>query len=412
MRLFGRAKDEGLSFAPADEPPWLIALFAIVLGAFAALALAGIDLGPARVPFLVPMGTALAAAFVVGKLRGEHSVEIYGDGRDRRMLVWSGREYREMRLSELASVEREPGGVGAPPVLTLIDVHGMSLTLPLARWQGEERLLDAIGAAAAESGASGSVGAPVPVRKPSWITPAKVVLTVAAFAALVVLVNTYADDPRSGSPRAVTPERVAETRGLSTSPFFASPGCDVYVVPLDRPSAARVAEISQTVWGLSLPACTTTSYAFAPAALDEGRGQLDTSLLLGGLRNGFRAVWGNRRSTILGITEHDLFNSGDRRLRFVFGTAYHDRIPQAFAVISTARMGSGADGRRHLASMVVRYLGFYHYGLPASSERSSPLYRSINGLGDLDRMRPQLGDPPPSTAELMAARERYVAQGR
>ncbi|MGH3134471.1 MAG: hypothetical protein ACRDNY_12160 [Gaiellaceae bacterium] len=77
-------------------------------------------------------------------------------------------------------------------------------------------------------------------------------------------------------------------------------------------------------------------------------------------------------------------------------------------MISTARMGSGEDRFQRLETMTMRYLGFLYFGFPPSPEPDSALYETILGLPDLDRMRPQYSDPPPTDAELRAARERFL----
>ena len=60
--------------------------------------------------------------------------------------------------------------------------------------------------------------------------------------------------------------------------------------------------------------------------------------------------------------------------------------------------------------MALRYLGFFHYGLSASSDAESVLGPTILDLGDIDRMQPELSDPPPTHEELRAARERVLAE--
>jgi hypothetical protein len=40
--------------------------------------------------------------------------------------------------------------------------------------------------------------------------------------------------------------------------------------------------------------------------------------------------------------------------------------------------------------LVSKYIGLLHYGLPASADPSSPMYDSILGPADLDRMKERL----------------------
>ena len=73
-------------------------------------------------------------------------------------------------------------------------------------------------------------------------------------------------------------------------------------------------------------------------------------------------------------------------------------------MISTARMGDGDDLARRLQTMAVRQAGLGYFGLELDRKPRSALYGTIRSREDLDRMAPQLGDPPLSQLELRHAR--------
>ena len=405
MRLFGKRKekDDNFELTVAAHPPWALAGFAIVLGLFGAAAAAGVAFPPARYPILLPVGVALVAMWVVGRIRPESSLAVAEHGGRKEVILWSTGRSERIDLNDLASVSREPEG--DPPALTLTELHGAHMTIPLGVWTDEDRLLLEVEEAARKAGASGTAGSPVPVHKPGWIGPARIGIGLAMLIPLAVIVSA---SPGRGVED-VTRERLERTEGVSTSPLAGITGCDIYVVPLDRPSELRVSDLARTLARkLPVSVCPTPSLAFDKNALDEGREQLDAWHLIRDLKGRLQIVFGNRQSTVVGVTEMDLFSSNDRSLSFTFGSAYHDSIPQGIAALSTARMGDGEDRDRRLETMAMRYIGFNHFGLAESSDKSSALYPSIRGRGDLDRMRPEFSDPPPTDAELQDARVRFL----
>lgn len=413
MRLWRRSKDEGaLTFTAAAEPPWAAVCFAVVFLLFAALTLAGVDLplGVKAVPLLlvIPVGAALVLSWVVGRRTTKGNVDVFDTDDGRELRLFDGRQAEGIRLSELASVSREQEGEA--PALTLTDLRGASVTIPLGIWANEDRLLELIELAMKDTGASGTVGPSVPVHTPAWIMPVRIAGVLVSGVSLLVLLDGL--PPRGGERvERVTPGRIEETRGRTTQPFAGSRPCNVYVVPMDRPSEERANDVSRSLaQRLSLVPCAMPSFAIDVQALDSAREQLDAPFLAGKLSEQFLAVWDDRPSAVIGITEHDQFSSGDPGLRFVFGSAFRNNL-QGFAAISTARMGSGEGRQRRLETMAMRYVGLYYFGLELSSDRSSALYHTIRSRGDLDRMRPEFSDPPPSDIDLRAARARYLASG-
>ncbi len=408
MRLW-RRRDTGqvLELTPAARPPVELACLAFAFGLAAALVVSGVDLPFGPLAVLLPLAAAIALAWVVGRLRGERSVEVI-DGLDGRELRYRrGRDAERVVLAELSSVSREPEG--EPPVLTLTDLRGATVAVPLGVWTDELRLLDEVDSAATAAGASGVAGLPVDVRRPGWVVPARIALAAVAFASAVVLVGGIPDEE---PVERVTPERIAASAGSTQSPFAGSLPCTVYVVPLDRASQEHANEISRRLaMGLPVQPCAvSSSLALDTRALDLERGQLDASALTGGLRDLFVAEHGERTSTVVGVTEHDLYSSASPEDRFAFGFSLRDdEHRRGFSVISTARMGSGDDLARRLQTMAVRYVGLGYFGLELGRERASALYETIRSRSDLDRMSPQLGDPPLTESELRQARARFLA---
>jgi hypothetical protein len=210
----------------------------------------------------------------------------------------------------------------------------------------------------------------------------------------------------------VTRDRVRSTAGVTGQPFADSPACGIYVVPLDAPSKPRARALTPVLARKTRQrVCTTPSMYLDPRLVDDQRPQLDAALTFSTLAQAFRSVRPYRTSTILGVTELDLFSSHRPEWRFVFGFAGTVDIPQGYGIISTARMGSGTDRARRLETMAMRYVGFYYFGLPESTDPRSALYPSILGLDDLDRMQPQFSSPPPTAAALRAARTRFLDGG-
>jgi len=404
-----RRKAEGeLTFTAAAEPPWPGACFAGVLGLFAVLVVAGVNLPPEVFPFLIPMGAALALTWVVGKRTSRGNVDVFDGGSGREIRLWDGRRAAGVQLHELASVSREQEG--EPPALTLTDLCGSSVTIPLGLWAQEDRMLEVIDHARKETGASGGVGHPVHVHKPAWIAPARIAFLLIIAASIVTVVSQLPQDESEPSAELVTPARIAETAGRPTSPFAGSRPCNVYVVPLDRPSEERANDLARALAErVSLLPCAMPSAAIDPQALDAGRAQLDGAALAVDLFDLFVAEWEDRPSTVVGITEHDLFSSEERGPSFVFGASFGNDALQGFGVISTARMGTGDGLERRLETMAMRYVGLYYFGLETSEDASSALYHTIMSRDDLDRMRPQFADPQPSDLDLRQARARYLA---
>jgi predicted Zn-dependent protease len=211
---------------------------------------------------------------------------------------------------------------------------------------------------------------------------------------------------------AVTAERVELTLGATAQPFAAGRSCDVYVVPVDASSGELAGRLARALPGrVPVEACPTPSFRLDPSAVDHRREQLDAVIVADQLARAFQDTRGITPATILGVTALDMYSSAFTSDPFDFGAAKQFRQQnQGFAVVSTARMGSGEERFTRLETMAMRYLGLLHFSLPESSSPTSALVPSVRTLEDLDRLEPRFSDPQPSNAELVAARNELLSR--
>ena len=93
-------------------------------------------------------------------------------------------------------------------------------------------------------------------------------------------------------------------------------------------------------------------------------------------------------AVVIGLVTTDLY----LRERTDWAWAFGLRAEGRFAVVSTARMswplGLASDGRTmsRLRKMVTKDIGLMYFGLSASDDSHSVLYRNVDGVDDLDRM--------------------------
>ncbi len=238
---------------------------------------------------------------------------------------------------------------------------------------------------------------------------------VVAVVVLVVVIGGLAllldrDPPDPGVP-SVTGERVETTLGATIQPFAADRACDVYVVAIDSASESEAKRLARAVERrATVRACPTSSFRLDSAALDIRREQLDGVVVADQLSLAFQQARGITPTTVLGVTALDMYSSTFASDPFDFGVAKQFPQKQGFAVVSTARMESGEDRFRRLETMAMRYVGLLYFGLPESAISNSALGPAPRSLEDLDRLRPQLADPPPSNAELDALRKEFLSQ--
>jgi predicted Zn-dependent protease len=126
--------------------------------------------------------------------------------------------------------------------------------------------------------------------------------------------------------------------------------------------------------------------------VDWLRGQVDASTLIDHMVLLFPDVYFDSQAVHIGLTPLDLYDGEDTHFRYVFGVKRTPENPQA--VISTFRMnpetyGLPPDDELLLSrtrKMLTKYIGLLYYELPTSSDPESPLFDSILGPNDLDRM--------------------------
>jgi hypothetical protein len=175
-------------------------------------------------------------------------------------------------------------------------------------------------------------------------------LPVAIFLAVLAvnLVGSFAGAEKS---HGVTPEDIQRTSGLTGYPFAGSRACDVYVVPLDRPSEDESAAIARFVARrVHVSSCVTPSVALSPEILDAFRHQVNVGLLIDRMIDAFRPIWHKRPSTILGITALDVYWPARPDWRFAFaGTATvgeHRVTPRFRPRVSGAVLHTDGASRR------------------------------------------------------------------
>ncbi len=225
------------------------------------------------------------------------------------------------------------------------------------------------------------------------------------------LVVLFDRDSPEGGIAAVTSERIELTLGATIQPFAPDRACGVYVVPIDGPSSALAARLAQALpRRVQVQACATSSFRLDLAALDRRREQLDGVIVSDQLARAFQDTRGIAPATIVGITAFDIYSSAFSEDEFGFGVAKRFPQKQGFAVVSTARMESGEDRFRRLETMAMRYVGLLYFGLPESSSPTSALAPAPESLEELDLLRPEFSDPPPSSAALVAARKAFLSQ--
>ena len=126
------------------------------------------------------------------------------------------------------------------------------------------------------------------------------------------------------------------------------------------------------------------------------RGQVATDALIDYMASTFWDAYSDPEAILIGLTPVDLYDSASH-FRYVFGVR---SVPQdPFAVVSTWRMNpetySEPSDEELLFSrtrkFVSKYIGLLYYELPPSSDPRSPMFDSILGPDDLDRM----GEPLP-----------------
>jgi predicted Zn-dependent protease len=220
------------------------------------------------------------------------------------------------------------------------------------------------------------------------------------------------DDSSAVGVPAVNAERLELTLGATGQPFAPERACGVYVVPVDNASERVAGRLARALPRMvPVKACATPSFRLDPSALDHRRKQVDAVIVADQLARAFQDARGVAPATILGVTSLDMYSSAFAIDPFDFGLAkqFPDQ-KQGFAVVSTARMGTGAELGKRVDTMAMRYVGRLYFGLPESSSPTSALASSARTLEELDLLEPRFSDTQPSDEELVAAREEFLSR--
>jgi predicted Zn-dependent protease len=128
------------------------------------------------------------------------------------------------------------------------------------------------------------------------------------------------------------------------------------------------------------------------AAYTQGREQAASTELIEFMLRSFPEASGDPDAVLIGVTPVDMFSADRPDWRYVFGTKGDSSNPEG--MVSTFRMNPETYGEdpdddklfSRARKMLTKYIGVLYYGLPESSDPTSPLYNSILGPDDLDRM--------------------------
>jgi predicted Zn-dependent protease len=131
---------------------------------------------------------------------------------------------------------------------------------------------------------------------------------------------------------------------------------------------------------------------FDEAAFDPRRRQMVAEEIISAMRRRHLKLARDPQARVIGITPLDMYMQAKRdEWRFSFSVRSPDR---RFAIVSYARMDPAHLGdppnedqlRSRLRKMITKNIGIMYYGLPASPNPRSVMYRDILGVDDLDRM--------------------------
>lgn len=199
----------------------------------------------------------------------------------------------------------------------------------------------------------------------------------------------FPDAPCTGSELAACLEAQAGIKGDGSCVGSQRRVC---LAPLGRISPDLIDHLVSTYrdqYGLIV---TVLPPAAIPMELeDPKRQQVDAARLINYMGELFPDAFRDPQAVLIGITPVDLYNSTSH-FRYVFGVKGTPSDPKA--VVSASRMNpqfysEPADDPLFYArtrKLVSKYIGLLYYGLPASSEPTSPMFDSILGPDDVDRM--------------------------
>jgi predicted Zn-dependent protease len=166
----------------------------------------------------------------------------------------------------------------------------------------------------------------------------------------------------------------------------------VCLLPLGKISPDLVDHLVSTYRNQYALSVTVLPPAVIPAELeDPKRQQVDAARLIDYMGSLFPDAYRDPQAVLIGVTPVDLYDSTSH-FRYVFGVKGTPSNPKA--VVSVLRMNpqfysEAADGLLFYGrarKLVSKYVGLLYYGLPTSPDPASPMFDSILGPGDVDRM--------------------------
>ena len=168
------------------------------------------------------------------------------------------------------------------------------------------------------------------------------------------------------------------------------------LVPLGRVSPELVQHLVsyyREEYGLEIT--VLTPLAIPADSVDPLREQVDADILMRHVAAAFPNAYQDRQAVLIGLTALDLYNV-DSHYRYVFGSKRTAADPKA--IVSSFRMDprfytEPQDDTLFFSrtrKMFTKYIGLLYYELPTDGDPRSPMYDSILGPRDLDRMEEPL----------------------
>lgn len=183
------------------------------------------------------------------------------------------------------------------------------------------------------------------------------------------------------------------------SPTCAGAGRRVCLVPLGRVSVLLVEHLVsyyQDEYGL--PVTVLPPQPVPQRLINAQRGQADADPLIEYMGSLFPGAYSDPDAVLIGLTPIDVY---DHNSHVRYYLSFRRNFYNPKAVISTFRMDPAIYAeppdeevfQSRVRKMFTKYLGLLYYGLPPSSDPTSPMFDAIGGPADLDLMGESLPVP-------------------
>jgi Flp pilus assembly protein TadD/predicted Zn-dependent protease len=164
----------------------------------------------------------------------------------------------------------------------------------------------------------------------------------------------------------------------------------VYFIPLgdfSLPATAELATYYKRKFGIGIVGLPTIP--LDPSTLDPRRRQLIAEEVIELIKRRYPKLAEDPKAILIGLTERDMYI---REKNWQYAFSYW--VASRFAVVSSARMNPVNLGQpaspellnARVRKMVMKDIGVLYYQMQPNNNPKSVLYRSINGLEDLDGM--------------------------